>query len=716
MSTLTLQGARWLCVALVSLLGLATFAPSAALADTDLTIGGTAVVNRTEGSGTTLRSTPSYDAEVLLTVPAGTTVNVNDGPVSGGGSLWYAVTVSGEDGYLPAIFLTSGEGAAPADTAPATTDEAQAAAVSAASTDTGAPAVAAAETGSAVIAGTNGDGVRCRTAPSYAGAVINVVPEGANISLNGASTGEWQPTTCDGTAGYVHTDFVSYGGEAPAAAPVAAPVGADTSLEAAAVTGYSTVAGTNGDGVRCRSAASYSASTITVLTEGTSVALSGPVQGEWQPVVCAGTNGFAHASFIGGSGAAPVAAPEAPSAAGAGTVTGYTTVTGTNGEGLRCRSAASYSASTITVLPEGTSVAIRGGAQGEWQPIVCAGMNGFAFASFLGAGSGTAAPTPSEPDTSSNTVTGSTTVTGTNGEGLRCRSAASYSASTITVIPEGTSVATRGGAQGEWQPIVCAGMNGFAHVSFLGAGSGTAAPAPQAPEAAPTVTAAPVQSASPASSGLAGGSRAKVTTALNLRYAPNYSSGVAAIAESGTVVLITGGVQNGFYPIDWDGLGGFMHGDYLVATSAALSERGGSAAPPPAPTTPAAPDVESGSGSAIVSFALQYEGYPYVWATAGPASFDCSGFTYWVIKNVVGLDIGRGLFTQVAAGRPVSRAELQPGDLVFFQNTYTWGLSHNGVYIGNGKMIHAENETTGVKISDINSDYYSSRWYGAVRF
>ena len=103
------------------------------------------------------------------------------------------------------------------------------------------------------------------------------------------------------------------------------------------------------------------------------------------------------------------------------------------------------------------------------------------------------------------------------------------------------------------------------------------------------------------------------------------------------------------------------------------------------------------------------------WATHGPYSFDCSGFTYWVVLNVTGKNIGTGTWSQVGAGTPVSRNALQPGDLVFFQNTYTWGLSHVGIYIGNGKFIHAENESTGVVISDLSSQYYSSRWYGARR-
>jgi cell wall-associated NlpC family hydrolase len=155
-----------------------------------------------------------------------------------------------------------------------------------------------------------------------------------------------------------------------------------------------------------------------------------------------------------------------------------------------------------------------------------------------------------------------------------------------------------------------------------------------------------------------------------------------------------------------------MYNSYLSKTSAALSQRGGSAPPTPGDTTGGG---SSATGNAMVDFAMQYLGYPYVWATAGPGSFDCSGFTYWVTLNVLGIDIGRGLFTQVAAGTPVSYNNLQPGDLVFFQNTYTWGLSHSGIYIGNGKFIHAENESTGVTISSLSSPYYSSRWYGAVR-
>jgi cell wall-associated NlpC family hydrolase len=73
------------------------------------------------------------------------------------------------------------------------------------------------------------------------------------------------------------------------------------------------------------------------------------------------------------------------------------------------------------------------------------------------------------------------------------------------------------------------------------------------------------------------------------------------------------------------------------------------------------------------------------------------------------------MFQQVQDGSPVSRSDLQPGDLVFFDDTFRNGLSHVGIYIGNGQFVHAENESTGVVISDLDSDYYSSRFYAARR-
>jgi cell wall-associated NlpC family hydrolase len=132
---------------------------------------------------------------------------------------------------------------------------------------------------------------------------------------------------------------------------------------------------------------------------------------------------------------------------------------------------------------------------------------------------------------------------------------------------------------------------------------------------------------------------------------------------------------------------------------------------PAAEPTPPPPS----SGEAIVSFALQYVGYPYAWAGNTPAGFDCSGFTQFVILNTLGIDVGHAIEGQPGAGAGVEYGAWQPGDLVFFQNTYRGGLSHAGIYIGDGLFVHAENEGTGVVVTSMYSDYYGPRYWGAVR-
>jgi cell wall-associated NlpC family hydrolase len=121
------------------------------------------------------------------------------------------------------------------------------------------------------------------------------------------------------------------------------------------------------------------------------------------------------------------------------------------------------------------------------------------------------------------------------------------------------------------------------------------------------------------------------------------------------------------------------------------------------------------SGQYIVDFAWAYYGSPYVAGGNGPGGFDCSGFTQFVILNTVGIDIGHAVENQPWSGAWVDWGNWQPGDLVFFANTYRAGISHAGIYVGDGQFIHAENEGTGVTVSSIYSDYYGSRYYGATR-
>jgi cell wall-associated NlpC family hydrolase len=98
-----------------------------------------------------------------------------------------------------------------------------------------------------------------------------------------------------------------------------------------------------------------------------------------------------------------------------------------------------------------------------------------------------------------------------------------------------------------------------------------------------------------------------------------------------------------------------------------------------------------------VSFAYGALGLPYVWGATGPSSYDCSGLTQAAWRSA-GVSLPRTTYTQINAGTRVSRSQLQPGDLVFFYS----GVSHVGLYIGNGQMIHAAHPGAPVRIAPID--------------
>ncbi len=125
---------------------------------------------------------------------------------------------------------------------------------------------------------------------------------------------------------------------------------------------------------------------------------------------------------------------------------------------------------------------------------------------------------------------------------------------------------------------------------------------------------------------------------------------------------------------------------------------------------------EPTAGERVAAIAKKYIGYPYAWAGSSPRTgFDCSGFDEYVYREA-GIPVPpHDLWGQMNTGPRIPREELQPGDLVFFQNTYKAGLSHGGVYVGNSQFIHSIEPGVGVQASSLNEGYWSARYLAASR-
>ncbi|WP_329337910.1 NlpC/P60 family protein [Streptomyces sp. NBC_01352] len=137
---------------------------------------------------------------------------------------------------------------------------------------------------------------------------------------------------------------------------------------------------------------------------------------------------------------------------------------------------------------------------------------------------------------------------------------------------------------------------------------------------------------------------------------------------------------------------GLGEGDAARASRSSTTARDGLTAPGSA--TAQAPNSRA---AAAVSYAYSKLGSPYVWGATGPDAFDCSGLMQAAYRSA-GISLPRTTYAQIDTGTRVSRSELLPGDLVFFYSA----ISHVGMYIGNGQMVHAPNPSAPVRVAPIS--------------
>ena len=204
---------------------------------------------------------------------------------------------------------------------------------------------------------------------------------------------------------------------------------------------------------------------------------------------------------------------------------------------------------------------------------------------------------------------------------------------------------------------------------------------------------------------------------VNLRTGPGTSYSVAAVSGNGDRCYIIG-INDGWYKVLFQDKTCYIRSDFVELTEIPYEN-------PDSPNTPkyyrggkAIGNASSASavpvsvtGSQILAEAQKYLGCPYRAGGASPSGFDCSGFVYYVLKQL-GLSPYRTPSEQYQMGTSVEKTELRVGDLVFFGSGR---ITHSGIYAGNGQFIHAPNSRSTISYSDLTTGYWAQNYYGACR-
>ncbi len=213
--------------------------------------------------------------------------------------------------------------------------------------------------------------------------------------------------------------------------------------------------------------------------------------------------------------------------------------------------------------------------------------------------------------------------------------------------------------------------------------------------------------------------------AVNLRARPGTDAAELEVVAKGTEVVILDREGDWFKIATSNNKVGWMHTQYIESREQRLlrAETGAQNVPPTQVARVEPSLVGSGvrpatgwPGRTIVRTAKSYlgRGIPYRLGGASTKGFDCSGFVMTVLAKH-GVKLPHRAAEQHNRGKAVPRGQEMPGDLVFFKNTYRRGISHVGIYIGDGEFIHCSSSRNGVVVSRLDTGYYGRKYVGARR-
>ena len=215
----------------------------------------------------------------------------------------------------------------------------------------------------------------------------------------------------------------------------------------------------------------------------------------------------------------------------------------------------------------------------------------------------------------------------------------------------------------------------------------------------------------------------KITASgVRVRSIPSTDGSILTVLSRGTSVQVIG-INKGWYKVITGDITGYVRSDLMTISGAPASANVTSSNTSSNSSNSSSSSSSSGSSSSsnssvgqqIADLAKSFVGYRYVYGEESPSKgFDCSGLVYYCYGQF-GYKLARTASKQYANhGTSVAKSDLRAGDLVFFSSSGN-GVTHVGIYIGNGDFVHASTSKTGVIISSLDSAYYTRVWYGAKR-
>ena len=529
-----------------------------------------------------------------------------------------------------------------------------------------------------------GDDVNLRSGPGMNYEVLGCFEKGTEVIVHDRSNDSWYSVTVDGVRGFMSSAYLSL-------------TGGETTEQPTETTGTIGEAGyINAMYVRFRSGASLDASVLGEYNNGTALTVTG-TSGEWTAVIINGTSGYVHSSYVslgtanGGTTEEPAQQPEPQT-------TPEQPSDGTNAflckDDVYLYCEPSFYSDIKGVFDKNDRLIIRE-VNGDWATVTIQGYPGYIHTDNITADSAAPStpeaspePTPAPtPTPASNPVTSNTKSGYVNADHVHLRSEPSTSSAIKGIFNKNDSL-TITGTSGDWVGVSIQGLSGYIYKDYVSTDE-TPEPTP-APEPTPEPTTSPVVTTTEEDGYIKGNN-------VHMRSEPSVNGESLGEYNSGTKLTITG--TSG----DWTAvrIGGTV--GYVYSTYVGKGEI----------TVPANPTDAYDEGVQMANFALQYVGYPYVWAGKSPdVGFDCSGLAYYTYTNF-GYSMYRVANDQTRNGVHVDASDLQPGDLLCFYSGGSY-VGHVGIYIGDGKFVHASTYTTGVIISEL-SGYYTNRGFEARR-